>query len=341
MKFNEKLIELRKKQGLSQEELGNKLNVTRQTISKWELGQTTPEMDKLVEISKMFNISVDELINETTDTTSKTVRIEDQTIKSEEDNKREKNMKMIIIGILVIVVILIVGKLAIALPIFNKVSKGIDNATDKQQNIVDRVLNTFDKTMDKVEQDSGELSATDFNENIQMWGGTQIGPIVDKCLDNIINNNNDQSKKITVKYNEIETQEANEIESIKEYIDDSQEYEVSFEYDEQGYINKVKIEKSQKSEENISKEDVSMFNFRFESFSGTEKGMFVKECLDSVITSNKTKDRKITVKYNETETQDVEEIKNMKTNFEQLNDYEVSFDYDEYGFINKVTIENL
>ena len=341
MKFNEKLIELRKKQGLSQEELGNKLNVTRQTISKWELGQTTPEMDKLVEISKMFNISVDELINETTDTTSKTVRIEDQPIKSEEDNKREKNMKMIIIGILVIVVILIVGKLAIALPIFNKVSKGIDNATDKQQNIVDRVLNTFDKTMDKVEQDSGELSATDFNENIQMWGGTQIGPIVDKCLDNIINNNNDQSKIITVKYNEIETQEANEIESIKEYIDDSQEYEVSFEYDEQGYINKVKIEKSQKSEENISKEDVSMFNFRFESFSGTEKGMFVKECLDSVITSNKTKDRKITVKYNETETQDVEEIKNMKTNFEQLNDYEVSFDYDEYGFINKVTIENL
>ncbi len=341
MKFNEKLIELRKKQGLSQEELGNKLNVTRQTISKWELGQTTPEMDKLVEISKMFNISVDELINETTDTTSQTVRIEDQPIKSEEDNKREKNMKMIIIGILVIVVILIVGKLAIALPIFNKVSKGIDNATDKQQNIVDRVLNTFDKTMDKVEQDSGELSATDFNENIQMWGGTQIGPIVDKCLDNIINNNNDQSKKITVKYNEIETQEANEIESIKGYIDDSQEYEVSFEYDEQGYINKVKIEKSQKSEENISKEDVSMFNFRFESFSGTEKGMFVKECLDSVITSNKTKDRKITVKYNETETQDVEEIKNMKTNFEQLNDYEVSFDYDEYGFINKVTIENL
>lgn len=45
MKFNEKIIELRKKQGLSQEELGYKLNVTRQTVSKWELGQTTPEMD--------------------------------------------------------------------------------------------------------------------------------------------------------------------------------------------------------------------------------------------------------------------------------------------------------
>ena len=53
MKFNEKLIELRKKEGLSQEELGYKLNVTRQTVSKWELGQTTPEMDKLVEMSKL------------------------------------------------------------------------------------------------------------------------------------------------------------------------------------------------------------------------------------------------------------------------------------------------
>ena len=64
MKFNEKLIEIRKKEGLSQEELGYKLNVTRQTISKWELGQTTPEMDKLIEISKLFDISVDELIKD-------------------------------------------------------------------------------------------------------------------------------------------------------------------------------------------------------------------------------------------------------------------------------------
>lgn len=58
MNFNEKLIELRKKEGLSQEELGYKLNVTRQTISKWELGQTTPDMDKLSEISNLFGISV-------------------------------------------------------------------------------------------------------------------------------------------------------------------------------------------------------------------------------------------------------------------------------------------
>ena len=64
MKFNERLIELRKREGLSQEDLGYKLNVTRQTVSKWELGITTPEMEKLVEISKLFNVTVDELIKE-------------------------------------------------------------------------------------------------------------------------------------------------------------------------------------------------------------------------------------------------------------------------------------
>lgn len=62
MKFNEKLIKLRKAAGLSQEELGNKLNVARQTVSKWELGETTPEMDKLEELSDLFEISIDELV---------------------------------------------------------------------------------------------------------------------------------------------------------------------------------------------------------------------------------------------------------------------------------------
>lgn len=64
MKFNEKLIQLRKKNGLSQEELGDKIQVARQTISKWELGETTPEMDKLIKLSNLFDISLDELIKD-------------------------------------------------------------------------------------------------------------------------------------------------------------------------------------------------------------------------------------------------------------------------------------
>lgn len=64
MKFNEKIIMLRKNKNLSQEGLGNELGVARQTISKWELGETTPEMDKLVKMSEIFEITLDDLIKD-------------------------------------------------------------------------------------------------------------------------------------------------------------------------------------------------------------------------------------------------------------------------------------
>ena len=77
MKFNERLLDLRKKNGWSQEELGYKLDVSRQTISKWESGQTTPELEKLRNLAKIFEISVDELISE------------EDVIKEEISNKNE------------------------------------------------------------------------------------------------------------------------------------------------------------------------------------------------------------------------------------------------------------
>ena len=64
MKFNEKLVMLRKQHNLSQEQVAEKLGVARQTISKWELGETTPEMDKLILISEIYNITLDELVKE-------------------------------------------------------------------------------------------------------------------------------------------------------------------------------------------------------------------------------------------------------------------------------------
>lgn len=62
MAFNEKLIELRKAKGWSQEELGYKLDVSRQTVSKWELSETSPEMNKLILLSNLFDITLDALI---------------------------------------------------------------------------------------------------------------------------------------------------------------------------------------------------------------------------------------------------------------------------------------
>ena len=63
MKLGEKILELRKRYGLSQEQLGEKINVTRQTISNWELGETSPNPEQLKLISKTLNISIDELLD--------------------------------------------------------------------------------------------------------------------------------------------------------------------------------------------------------------------------------------------------------------------------------------
>ncbi len=64
MKFNEKLISIRKKRGLSQEELGMELQVSRQTISKWENGQSYPDFQRLVMLSDYFDMTLDELVKD-------------------------------------------------------------------------------------------------------------------------------------------------------------------------------------------------------------------------------------------------------------------------------------
>lgn len=64
MALSEKLYTLRKKSGLSQEQLAEQLSVSRQAISKWESGQSVPESDKLIVISNYFKVSLDYLLKE-------------------------------------------------------------------------------------------------------------------------------------------------------------------------------------------------------------------------------------------------------------------------------------
>ena len=63
MEFNEKLQELRKNRGMTQEELADALYVSRTTISKWELGRGYPSIDSLKDISKFFSVSIDDLLS--------------------------------------------------------------------------------------------------------------------------------------------------------------------------------------------------------------------------------------------------------------------------------------
>ena len=62
--FPEKLVELRRKAGISQEKLADRLGVTRQSVSKWESGAALPELTKLIALSDMFSVSVDYLVKD-------------------------------------------------------------------------------------------------------------------------------------------------------------------------------------------------------------------------------------------------------------------------------------
>ena len=62
MTIGERLLKLRKEKNISQEELANELNVSRQTISKWETDQSVPDFDKIIPLCEYFNITSDELL---------------------------------------------------------------------------------------------------------------------------------------------------------------------------------------------------------------------------------------------------------------------------------------
>ena len=117
MIFGEKLFELRKQKGLSQEELSFKLNVARQTISKWESGITTPDMENLIKISKLFEVSIDELVGNENDINKQVSELNNNNIKN--DNSLDSNIikvkkKNKVIKILVLyLLILMIGSLII------------------------------------------------------------------------------------------------------------------------------------------------------------------------------------------------------------------------------------
>lgn len=64
MKFNEKIVRLRKIKGITQDEFATAVGVSRQAVYKWESGQSYPEVAKLLEIKMLFNVSIDDLLDD-------------------------------------------------------------------------------------------------------------------------------------------------------------------------------------------------------------------------------------------------------------------------------------
>ena len=101
MTIGERLLKLRKEKNISQEELANVLDVSRQTISKWETDQTTPDFDKIIPLCEYFGITSDELLSGKKDI-----------IESNNENKRKifaRNIAMAVGLYILSLVFVIVG----------------------------------------------------------------------------------------------------------------------------------------------------------------------------------------------------------------------------------------
>lgn len=105
MDLGNKIIKLRKKEKLSQEALSDKLGVTRQTISNWELNITKPDILQIKKISEVYNISIDDLLdNNIRDIIEKKI-----TNTEKLTNKTTKNIRIIIITLYFIILTSIIG----------------------------------------------------------------------------------------------------------------------------------------------------------------------------------------------------------------------------------------
>ena len=112
--LSEKLYKLRKSSGLSQEQLAEQLNVSRQAISKWESGTAIPESEKLIAISNYFDVSVDYLLKDGKEDGLKAK--EDKTEGRKTQDGKSKMMVGLIICIAGIIAMIIWGLVSIFSP---------------------------------------------------------------------------------------------------------------------------------------------------------------------------------------------------------------------------------
>ena len=120
MSFGENLINLRKQKGWSQDDLADNLNLSRQAISKWENDTSKPDIDNIEKISKIFSVTIDDLLN------NDVVKDKAVTLNVKKQEKREKAItiiKCMIIAVIILYIINVIFKFASLLIIVNGVQK--------------------------------------------------------------------------------------------------------------------------------------------------------------------------------------------------------------------------
>lgn len=109
MNFPEKLQKLRKERGWSQEELANRITVSRQAVSKWELGTAVPDTDNIVQLSELFGVTTDYLIKDGLDSDEDIPAVART---AEKVKNAEQSRQLLIAGIVTLVLgVIIIGVL--------------------------------------------------------------------------------------------------------------------------------------------------------------------------------------------------------------------------------------
>lgn len=289
MKFSEKLMNLRRSKGWSQDEFAQQIGVTRQTVSKWELDQTVPDMNKLIDISKVFGISLDELVNDMEDSSSENTYEEGI---RENPVKNASNDSIVKILIIVIVIGCIIGGIVwikqkndeknaqilsdtmnqlgtTATDIVNQFGSTATNIINKEENndmnaasnmfseMSNSIADVYGKQSNKIMEDFNNKSEEykrettsmeeenkkfAFNMRLKNMQGTQSEFMLSQDLDEVVTSNKtNKNHLIEVTYNGITSTEEDDIVAIKHSLKDGNKYEVSVDYDANGYINKITI----------------------------------------------------------------------------------------------------
>lgn len=120
MSFGENLINLRKQKGWSQDDLADNLNLSRQAISKWENNTSKPDIDNIKKISKIFSVTIDDLLN------NDVVKDKAVTLNVKKKEKKERTItivKCMIIAVIILYIINVIFKFASLLIIVNGIQK--------------------------------------------------------------------------------------------------------------------------------------------------------------------------------------------------------------------------
>lgn len=166
---------------------------------------------------------------------------------SDKDNQKKmkktgrkglKVAKGLVIGHLVLsvfIVLMVIVIFVLAFSQFFKINKQSNEIQDRANNVIDQDINATDDGYNKVNVDY-------FNFDIEYYRGTQYGSTVSTLLDNVVTKmKKNTDHPITVIYNTTTTSKVDEITALKKQFDETAQYEVSLDYDSNGYINKVTI----------------------------------------------------------------------------------------------------